>query len=337
MTVRRCTISQAVILAAGAGKRLHPLTERRSKAMLPVAGRPLVERVMESLAEGGVQSFILVAGAEDVELRQHFDGTSPFNGRVRMVIQERPLGMAHALKQAAPFVNGDFVLSACDNLVASADLHSLLARWQATPQAEALLALLRLPPEKLSRSSAVALDGERVICIVEKPRPEEAPSDVASLPLYIFSPHPEVYGVASRREYETKDAIQALIPGGGVYGMLVGGRATLTYPEDLLALNQRYLADMQPALRVESRQVGAGTDFIPPVYVEAEVQIGRGCRIGPGVYIETGCVVGDGAQVRVAALLRGAHIPAGAVINRQVIGEGGGPENGTRASADGRG
>lgn len=313
------SISQAVILAAGAGKRLRPLTDSRSKAMLPVVGKPLVARVMEGIYQAGVPSFVLVAGRGDTELLQYFH----HNHAVQIVIQEQPLGMAHALSCAAPLIQGDFLLTACDNLVETSDVRRILARWSAEPHPQALLSLLRLPPEQIQRSSAVILEGEQVTRIIEKPLPGEAPSNLASLPLYLFSTAilpllPDVQPSA-RGEYELQDAIQALIGRGAVFGMQVSGRVTMTYPQDLLALNLQILSTLQPALQVATRQLGAGTHFLPPVYIEEDVRIGRDCAIGPGVYIETGCVIEDGVEIAQAMLLRGAHLAQNTRVRNQVI------------------
>ena len=110
---------QGVILAAGRGKRLRPITLKRSKAMAPVLGKPIVERVMEDLAALGVDEFVVVASPDDQELAHHFEQASELQARVRIVHQPERLGMAHALNCAAPLIRGDFILSACDNLVAT--------------------------------------------------------------------------------------------------------------------------------------------------------------------------------------------------------------------------
>ncbi len=196
---------KAVILAAGRGTRLQSLTLERSKAMMPIAGKPITARVMDILASCGIRDFVIVAHPDDRELLAYFDG------RAQFVFQAKRKGMADALSKAAALLEGDFILSACDNLVEAADAQRLVERFRAE-KPSALLTLMKVKTEKISASGVVEMDGDRIRRIVEKPRPEEAPSDMASLPLYCFSPEilaflPKVQP-SKRGEYELQDAIQ---------------------------------------------------------------------------------------------------------------------------------
>ena len=112
-----------VILAAGRGKRLGALADGRSKAMQPIVGQPMIERVMAGLHRNDILRFVVVIHPDDDALYRHLRTGLSFDASVTVVYQEERLGMAHALRQAAPYVGGDrFVLSACDNLVPEADL-----------------------------------------------------------------------------------------------------------------------------------------------------------------------------------------------------------------------
>jgi glucose-1-phosphate thymidylyltransferase len=235
---------QGVILAAGRGSRLGALTLTRSKAMLPVLGRPLVRRVLDSLAPLPIDEWIIVAGPSDMELAGYFQREHP-DIPVRLVYQPEPMGMAAALRCAAPLIGGDFALSACDNLSPEVDIQHMLARWQAAPRPARCWPCecrwMRLA------GARVLLQGERVTCIVEKPAPGEAPGNVASLPLFLFTPalleHLEAVRPSPRGEYELQDAIIGMITGGAeVDGILFSSRQTLTSPADLLALNLNLLA-----------------------------------------------------------------------------------------------
>ena len=313
---------QGVILAAGRGSRLRHLTRTRSKAMLPIAGRPIVERVVELLAAQGVRDFVLVVHPDDEGIVRHFRGRAAAP-RVRFAFQRERRGMAHAVSQARPLIEGDFILSACDNLVAPDDVGQLLAAWRARPQPSAVLALLPVEPERLGSVGIVERDGPWVTRIVEKPAPDEAPSDVSSLPLYIFSHRlldylPEI-SLSPRGEYEIQDAIQMLIEGEGrVRGVVLQGRMTLTHPRDLLALNRHYLDRLDPSRQV-SPTPGRGAAFVPPVLVEGGVEIGAGSTIGPSVYAEAGSRVGAGATVRDTVLLRDAVVAPGATVSGAVL------------------
>lgn len=315
---------QGVILAAGKGSRLHPITTRRSKAMLPILGQPIVERVMEGLWDNGVDAFILVVSPDDADIVGYFTHESPLGKHVIFVEQRERLGMAHALQQATPHIQGPFVLSACDNLVPRDHIAELISSHLADPSRHATLSLMQVPPELISRTGIVALDGEWVAQIVEKPEPHQAPSDVASLPLYVFEPHILDYlsevPLSPRGEYELQDAIQMLIDGGGkVRGILTDSRLTLTDADDLLAINQHYLLNGSERPHLAPYTVGPNTQLITPLRIEPGTTIGANCVIGPRAYIERDCTIGSNATIRDAVVLRGAVIPSGSTIEGQVM------------------
>ncbi|MGD9048998.1 MAG: sugar phosphate nucleotidyltransferase [Anaerolineae bacterium] len=319
---------QGVILAAGWGKRLRPITLRRSKAMAPVLGKPIVERVMEGLVAQGVDDFVVVASPDDRKLAHHFEQASELQARVRIVHQRKRLGMAHALNCAAPLIGGNFVLSACDNLVATDQIERLMAAWQQSPRPSALLTLMPVEPEQVSKGAVVDMEGRWITRIVEKPRPEEAISNIYSLPLYCFTPRILDYlsqvPRSPRGEYELQDAIQMLIEGEGrVSGVIIPGRLTLTEPQDLLTINQHYLENSMPPIHFAPRALGQHTHLIPPLHVNGDTVIGRNCTIGPNAYVEEGCRIGRGVTLRNAVVLGGTEVPDGATIRDRVVGPAG--------------
>ena len=159
--------------------------------------------------ENGVRDFVFVISPDDTEITSYFTERTSLDITARFVIQEERLGMAHALRLAAPLVDGRFVVSACDSLLDPAYVRKL---FLVDDEADAVLSLLDVEPDKLCRSGVVELDGERIRRIVEKPSPGNAPSNTVSLPHYVFSPRllellPSVKP-SFRGEYEIQDAIQ---------------------------------------------------------------------------------------------------------------------------------
>ena len=314
----------AVILAAGRGKRLKSLTLDRSKAMLPIVGKPVVQRVMETLTANGLDDFVLVIRPEDWQLVRYFRTESTITARVRFAYQERTLGMAHALRCAAPLLDGPFILSACDNLVSVEDVRKLVKRWAEKPLPNGVLTLLPVEPDRLGSVGIVEMDGPWVNRIIEKPQPEQVTSNISSLPLYCFSERILAYledvPLSPRGEYELQDAIQMLIEReGNICGVEINARLTLTNADDLLALNKHYLDQESSNLRIAMRKLGKATQIFTPVHIESGVEIGNGCRLGPYLYIESGCRIGDGVSLSESVLLGGAVIPARANITGQVI------------------
>jgi len=285
--------------------------------MLPVLGKPITERVIERLIEVGFREFILVVNPDDYYITAHFQNYDQPQIRIQIVHQENPSGTAHALRRAAPFLRDDFLLTACDNLVPKEDLAKYLQTWRSSQPMNGLLALLPVTPDQIPRTAIVELNGSQIIRIIEKPSLKDAPSDIASLPLYIFSPsilgHLARLTRSNRGEYELQEVIQKLINAEGeVYGYPVSRRITLTTPQDLLAINLDYLRQgVMPMQVILANQIGDGTRIIPPVFIEAGVQIGTKCTIGPEVYLESGCQLGERCEIQRAVMLSGVSLGAG--------------------------
>lgn len=311
---------KAVILAAGRGTRLVPVTDDRSKAMVPVLGRPLVDRVVEMLAENGLRDLVMVIGPDDDEIQHHFTAVTGLDLSVEFVVQEERLGMAHALGLAAPLIDGPFVLSACDSLKPVEHVEALL---HAGLRADGALSLMDVPLERVCLAAPVEMDEDCAIRrIVEKPRPEDAPSNTVSLPLYVL-PYRVLDLLAeqapsARGEYELQDAIQALIDEGSrIIGVKTDQRLQVSTPEDLLDLNLRFL-DESPVGRVPET-IPDGTIIQGPVWIDDGVTLGSNCRIGPDAVVERGCVLGSGVQIAHSMILRDALVPDGLTIEGQVV------------------
>ncbi|MGD2156309.1 MAG: sugar phosphate nucleotidyltransferase [Anaerolineales bacterium] len=317
-------MEQAVILAAGRGKRLRPITKNRSKAMLPILGKPMVVRVLEDLIINGLEDFIIVISPDDQDIIDYFDKGGFLDGRVQLVQQAQPLGTAHALHQAAPFIEGDFILTACDSLFPQKDIGRLITYWGDHRKLDGLLSLKEVDPTEVINFGIVELYGKSITRIVEKPSLNDAPSETASLPIYCFSPHILSYlsGVnpSPRGEYELQDAIQRMIDdGGNVDGLNISGRSNLTSAADLLAINMKYFYQDSVPLGVHTNEIGSRTTFIPPVRVESGAIIGENCTIGPNVFIEWDCFIGDQVTLRDAVVLRGASLATGLNIVSQLL------------------
>jgi NDP-sugar pyrophosphorylase family protein len=314
---------QGVILAAGKGSRLQHITLTRSKAMLPILGKPMVERVMLDMAANGVDDFILVVSPDDRYITHYFRRESDFKSEVRFVYQPQRVGMANALACAAPLITDDFVLSACDNIVSAEHVGRMIDAWQWPSKPNALLTLMPVEPDRIGQVGIVEVDGPWIKRIVEKPKPEESPSNISSLPLYCFSPRildylPEV-PLSPRGEYELQDAIQMLIERDGrVGGVMCKRRLTLTNAADLLAINRHYLMRTdRPQLAPQT--VGPNTQLVTPLRVETGTIIGANCVIGPNVYIERDCRIGDGVTIRNAVVLRESDVADGTTVVDQVV------------------
>lgn len=315
---------QGVILAAGKGKRLQPFTLTRSKGMAPIIGKPMCARVVDSLIAAGINDFVMVISPDDAEIKEYFINTYSASNSLtfNFVVQPERLGMAHALNCTKDFVHDMFILSAADSLVSSHTISDLIATYT-KKQANIVLALLPVTPDKVSKTGIVQLDKENnVIKIVEKPKLEEAPSNISSLPLYVFKPLifdylPKV-PLSVRGEYELQDAIQMIINDlGNVSGVMADYRLDLTTPDDLLTINLKFLAQMKDS--VISSPIPASCKLVNPVFISENVTIGDGCTLGPNVFLEKDTLLGDGVVIKNSVVLKGSKVESGRVLDNEIL------------------
>jgi glucose-1-phosphate thymidylyltransferase len=321
----------AVVLAAGRGKRLGPLTRNRSKAMLPVCGKPLIERVLDMLAGEGASQFIVVAHPASRDLLTALR-SSPRSHSIQCIYQEERLGMAHALACAAPSIREraptDFLLAACDNLYPEGHV-SRLIEHHIRNALDATLTLMWATPEQVAASALVVLENVLVSSVVEKPslatvRVHSTPQGALCAPaLYALSrqvlDHVSHVAPSARGEYEFPDALNGLIAAGGlVGGQLVEERLTLTDQHDLLVINRRFLRRNRACATIAT-DIPSNVTVTPPVRIEMGASVDRGCKIGPEVYLEAGCRVQSGAVVRRAVVLKGAAVAAGQIVEEVIV------------------
>lgn len=315
---------QCVVLAAGKGRRLQPVTNRRTKAMAPVAGKPMVERVMALFVENGVCDFVMVVSPSDDEIQTHFADPARIGAdSIQFVEQTERLGTAHALSLAVPFIRENFVLTACDNLVPSYHIGALLQTFR-TQKANGVLSLMEIDPQKTASTGIVEWRNGQITRIVEKPLPEEAPSNISSLPLYLYSskllPHLAAVQPSPRGEYELQDAIQALIDTDGrVTGVLTPSRRQLTNVDDLLVLNTYFLEEDASDADLFADEIDTGTEIVMPVQIGSGTLFGRDCVIGPNVSIEAGCHIGNRVHIRDSIVLRDSVVPSDSRIQDRVV------------------
>jgi NDP-sugar pyrophosphorylase family protein len=299
--------------------------------MMPVAGRPIIERVLDMLAAGGATRFIVVAHPGSPDLPTYLSA-SCWADRIHLAYQGQRLGMAHALDCASRQIRereaSEYLLASCDSLYPRGHVARLVARHRCDAL-DATLTLMWMPPKAAVASAIVVLKDGFVTKIIEKPRLEEMPSygehqEALSAPsLYALSPRVLDYlpriAPSSHGEREFPDALRLLIEEGGlVGGQLVEDRMTLTHRDDLLAINRRVLRS-DPACAIIEADLPRGVTIAPPVRIEAGASVASGCHIGPEVYLETGCTIGPGAVVRRSVVLRGASVEADRIVDQLVI------------------
>lgn len=308
----------AIILAAGKGTRLSPLTDTRPKVLVPVAGKPLLQYNIERVAGAGLRDIIIVVGEFEQQVRDAFGDGSALGVRLHYVRQEEPLGTAHALRCAQPLLDGDpFVLTFGDNMTPY-DLSELVAQHEQGGHVATLCLKRAKDPTK---HGVAELDGHHVVHLEEKP--ETPKSDLTMAGMYVFEA--PVLAAAERTpksekgEYYLPDAIQILIREGHDVGYVecTDWRTNVNTPEEMLATNRLL---MEEAWTAGDPRVGSGAT--PPNYVAPTAVVMPGAKVGPHVSIGEGVRVGRDAVLEDCILLDGVTVGAGARLRHGVFGRG---------------
>ena len=231
----------AVILAAGAGSRLGERGRRHSKAMLPIAGRPLVEWVLMRLRDAGVERIVVVGHPSDAPLENLLRGQHPAAVLVR---QPERKGIADALCYALPLLADEpaYLACACDSLFSANDIRRVIARGRARAGA-AVLGVMEMGGAATASRSAVQLSGARVTQIIEKPPPGTAASGVVALPLYWLpqaaAPYLEFAAALGGERYISSALNDFIVAGGVVDAVRVRERIEITTAEDVHEAEKR--------------------------------------------------------------------------------------------------
>ena len=303
-------IEQAVILAAGRGSRLGQLTRERPKSMLPILGKPIMARVMDRLRDAGIRRFVVVVGDPDGAMASYLNTSWYPDASVQYAIQSVPTGTVDALQQAAPYLDGPFLLTAVDNLTSTAHVNNLIERFSRYPDQLAALSLLPATPDQIRRSSGVVIEGDWITAVEEKPA--DPRGAYAGIMLYAFSLSFLNYlsrvKVSARGERELVSGIQAGISDGLRVGYAITDwRLHLTHEIDLLAINRYFLQTGTDAHILS--EIPASAHITSPVRIDPNVSVGRGAHLGPNVYLESGSTVGEDAVLENTIVLKGGFVP----------------------------
>ncbi|HSQ36660.1 MAG TPA: glucose-1-phosphate thymidylyltransferase [Acidimicrobiia bacterium] len=326
---------KGVVLAGGSGSRLRPLTFSMAKQLIPVANKPIIEYGLEDLARAGIEEVgVIISPETGAELRAAVGDGARLGLHLTYIVQDRPLGLAHALKTALPFVDGDDCLMYLGDNLLKDGVRDVVADFAAyRPNCQILLC----PVENPSSFGVAELgEGGRIVRLVEKPK--IPPSDLALVGVYLFdgsiAEAVDAIAPSARGELEITDAIQYLVDSGRrVRASIVrnwwkdtGTKADLLAAQELIIaeLTERIEGELVGCRSRGAVQVGEGSrlvdcDLTGPVVVGRDVQLAR-VRLGPQASVGDGCRLSD-ASVEGSIVMDGAEVH-GWKIRASVIGRG---------------
>jgi len=313
---------KALVLSGGKGTRLRPLTFTLAKQLIPVANRPILGYVLDQVRDAGIADVgVIIAQETGNYVKDYVKDGSEWRMRVEYILQE-PLGLAHAVRQARPFLgDSPFVMCLGDNLQGRG-ISNLVRRFE--EEKLDCLILLKEVPDPQRFGIAVLDSSGRVTTLVEKPK--EPPTNLAVVGTYLFSPkvHLAVDRIKPswRNELEITDAIQEMIN----MGFRVKAEVLDSWwldtgkKDDILTANQIVLdeyvrRDVRGKVEestVEGRVMVSEGASVKGSRVRGPCVIGRGASI-EGSFIGPYTSIGDSAQV-VNSAIENSILMAGASV-----------------------
>ncbi len=300
---------KAIILAAGEGLRCRPLTLTRSKVMLPIANRPILEHVINSLEKNGISEIILVVGYEKERIMDYFEDGLNFGVKITYVEQKAQLGTAHAIEQAKKFIgpeDSEFLVLNGDNMVEPKTIADLLNNYEGDAS------LLTVRMEDTAGYGVVLKERKKVTQILEK-RPGDV-SRIVNTGIYVFTPQIfeiiEKTPISENGEYAITDTLQIMIDEGKDITAVPTESKWIdaVHAWDLLKANAIVL-NSSKNLKVEGEveegvvirgkvAIGKNTKIRSGTYIVGPAVIGDNCDIGPNVVILPSTTIGNNVSIR---------------------------------------
>jgi glucose-1-phosphate thymidylyltransferase len=272
---------KAVIPAAGIGTRLRPHTLNKPKALLPVAGKPILAHIMDDLTEAGIDGFVLIVGYHGDEVRQWFTRERP-DVDITFVEQTERLGLGHAIWTAREALGNEAFFCILGDTILKADYSSLLA------SSNSMIAVREV--EDPRRFGVVEMDGESVKRFVEKP--DNPPSNLAIVGAYLFRDGAALWrsldrivseDIRTRGEYQLTDALQMMVEEGIPFNTV---EVTDWYD---CGKKETWLQTNRILLERNGEQ-GSGEGCVNPCSIAPDAVI-TGSTIGPNVSVGPGTVI----------------------------------------------
>ncbi|MEM7819688.1 MAG: sugar phosphate nucleotidyltransferase [Candidatus Aenigmatarchaeota archaeon] len=281
---------QCIILAAGLGTRMYPITYTRSKAMIPIANKPTIDWLISSL--DFTDEIIIVVNRRQKDIIEYLSN----NKKIKFVYQDEQLGTAHALAQCEKLVKGKFLLINCDELFPKKDIENIAKKDPYT------ISIYTVDdPEKYA---VVVAENDIIKDIIEKQNPPQTNIARCGMDLLderIFDAIKKIEK-SERGEYELPDAYRLLIKDGVEFMTYkVSKWVTISYPWNILDANKFILdeygsqignCEIRPGAIIEEPvSIGDGSIIGPNCFIRKYSSIGKNCKIGQAVEIKNSIVM----------------------------------------------
>jgi len=314
---------KAVVLAAGEGKRLEPLTNVRPKPMIPLANKPLLEHVLDAVKEAGIDEVVLVVGYKRDRIQSYFGDGDDWDLDIEYVVQEKQLGTGDAVLEAASVVDEDFLVLNGDRIIEGSIIERVVEERVRADDSPAVMAVTHVDEPGLY--GAVELDDENhVTSIIEKPDPHEVRTDLINAGVYAFGPEifDAIEATSSMGELALTDVLAEHLDEMPIRAIPYGKRwLDVSRPWDLVSVNSKLVGS------VEEEEDGGTAWVDESAVVSEDAVLGDDTRVYGNASILRGSAIGDNvsigpnATVQNSIVMSDATIEAGAVVQDAVLGE----------------
>lgn len=332
---------KAIILTAGEGTRMRPLTTTRPKTMLITGGKPLIQYNIESLRDAGIKDITLVIGYKREVIEEYFGDGSEFGVNITYAIQDGQLGTAHAIASAEKYIDESFIVLNGDIIVSYDLIRNLIEKYATRTSNKVKSVLTLIEVDNPSNYGIVSILNDKIIEIIEKPEKESAPSNLANAGIYLFST--EIFDaireteLSERGEYEITDSLKIELEKGYEILGLISREPWMDVgrPWELLKCNQDFLSKMEEDIQGEIEDnvtihgpvhLGKNSIIRSGCYIDGPVFIGDNCDVGPNTYLRpNACLcnnvnVGNAVEIKNSVIMDGTNVNHLSYVGDSVIG-----------------
>lgn len=316
----------AVVLAAGEGRRLEPLTNRRPKPMMPVVNRPLLEYVVDAIADAGIDRIVLIVGYRQERIRNHFGNGDDWGVEIEYVQQERQLGTGHAVLQAESAVDGEFVVLNGDRIVDA----SIVRRIRDAAMEGDTPVMTVTPVDEPREYGVVSMAGDRITAIAEKP---EGPVETNRINAGVYGFDDGIFDAIRETspsgELALTDTLDRIAQDAPITAFSYRGRwLDVSHLWDLLRVNASLVGEATADdVRGGSRDDGAdGYDanggratVASDVVLADDVRLGTHATVRGSTSIGENASIGANTVVENAVIFPDVVIEAGAVVRDAIV------------------
>ncbi|MFH1590489.1 MAG: bifunctional sugar-1-phosphate nucleotidylyltransferase/acetyltransferase [archaeon] len=335
VTSKKLDVPAGIILAAGSSTRTRPLTDEMPKPLLPVAGKPIIDHILEAMLPS-VGETVIVVGFKSDMIKEHLKthrrfGTMVRSKRIRFVEQNQQLGTAHALDVATKKMDKSILMAYGDNIIFGKDVKAVAAKKNA------ILAFSSETPEQFG-----VIEEQRGVLQGMEEKPTSPRTNLINAGVYRFEKGFLSYlrkaESSVRGELEIPQLIELYRQKGSIHVVKASGFFPIGHPWDVLTANEELLKGLKTPKRqgiIErgavlkgNVSVGKGTVIRSGTYIVGPVIIGNDCTIGPNCFVRgntsigDGCKVGNAVEVKNSVLMQDVSVGHLSYVGDSVIGPG---------------